>query len=239
MSGRSRSRNGGSTSRFDPIYTESRRPRRREGGSSGGGDSDDDGGDGRHTLDERDFVRVSHRDHVVRLAGKIAWNARRDQHMPLLASGPPALATALGAISKAREFLGEDKEPLELLCQPAFRNKEMGASLAFFLSAEDSRRRDFEDSSARFTTSKNSKVSTLAGAIAGRARDGVGALVEAIGDEAVATAAMAMAKARIFLEDDKLDLRFVTKLEEIEKTGADGVTRTLTTFRLRAYLEDV
>jgi hypothetical protein len=72
-----------------------RRPRRREGGS-GGGDSDDDGGDGRHTLDERDFVRVSHRDHVVRLAGKIAWNARRDQHMPLLASGPPALATALG-----------------------------------------------------------------------------------------------------------------------------------------------
>lgn len=67
----------------------------------------------------------------------------------------------------------------------------------------------------------------------------MGALVEAIGDEAVATAAMAMAKARIFLEDDKLDLRFVTKLEEIEKTGADGVTRTLTTFRLRAYLEDV
>jgi len=39
---------------------------------------------------------VSHRDNVVRLAGKIAWNARRDQHMPLLASGPPALATALG-----------------------------------------------------------------------------------------------------------------------------------------------
>ena len=72
-----------------------RRPRHREGGR-GGGDSDDGGGDGRHTLDERDFVRVSHRDHVVRLAGKIAWNARRDQHMPLLASGPPALATALG-----------------------------------------------------------------------------------------------------------------------------------------------
>lgn len=39
---------------------------------------------------------MSHRDNVVRLAGKIAWNARRDQHMPLLASGPPALATALG-----------------------------------------------------------------------------------------------------------------------------------------------
>lgn len=113
---------------------------------------------------------------------------------------------------------------------------------------------------AEFVTSSRSKVTSLAGAIAGRVRtptvmisvsipkyikyicvqardQNTGALVEAIGEDAVATMVKAMAKARVFLEKDAIDLAVVITTEEVEKKGVDRVQRILKNFRGKCYLE--
>jgi stage V sporulation protein SpoVS len=113
---------------------------------------------------------------------------------------------------------------------------------------------------AEFVTSSRSKVTSLAGAIAGRVRtttvitsvsiprhkhyiclqardQNTGALVEAIGEDAVATMVKAMAKARVFLEKDAIDLAVVITTEEVEKKGVDRVQRVLKNFRGKCYLE--
>jgi len=71
-----------------------------------------------------------------------------------------------------------------------------------------------------------------------QAREGVGAFIEAIGDEAVTIAAMAAAQARVFLQDDNIDFKLVLELATIEKTGNDGIHRQLTNFKFRVYLQD-
>jgi len=53
----------------------------------------------------------------------------------MLASGSAAIGTAIEAIAEARRFLSHDEEPTELFCQPAFRDRNMGSSLAFYLTS--------------------------------------------------------------------------------------------------------
>ena len=93
--------------------------------------------------------------------------------------------------------------------------------------------------SAAFTVSRHSKYSVVAGAIAARAREDIGPLLTAIGDEAVCNAIMAVCTARLYLEEDNLDIRFIAKRETIEKTGGDGVPRNLKTMVIRLYVESV
>lgn len=78
------------------------------------------------------------------MAGKIAWNARAQEEMPLLASGAAAITIALGAMAKAREYLAEDD--IELLFQPAYRDREDRNSLAFFMQRDEKRKRDARES---------------------------------------------------------------------------------------------
>lgn len=191
-------------------------------------------------MDERelaDFIKMSHRDDVHKVGGKIAWGARRDDMQPLLATGTSAIAAAIRAISEARRYVGADREPLEILTQPAFRDEAMKQALAFYPVRTSERKLDYMESSAQFTVSKTSKAAVLAGAIAGRARQGVGAILTAIGDDAVCVAAVAAAKARIYLEQDRLDIRFVVWEESIDKQGRDGRDVRLTATRFRFYVE--
>ena len=155
----------------------------------------------------------------------------------MLATGPGAIATAVKALSEARKYVGEDEEPLEILSQPAFRDEGMRQALAFYPVRTKERKTDFKDSSAQFTVSKMSKPAVVAGAIAGRARQGVGALLTAIGDDAVCNAVVAASKARVYLEEDKIDIRFVAWEESVDKHGRDGHDVRLTTTKLRFYVE--
>ena len=79
----------------------------------------------------------------------------------------------------------------------------------------------------------------VAGAIAARARDRIGPLVTAIGEEAVCNAVMAICRARLYLEEDHLDVRFLALTEEVQKKGHDGRVALLETTNLRIYVEDV
>ena len=87
-------------------------------------------------------AQVSGRDDITKLAGRIAWNARRDENVPLLASGQAAIYTAVQGITNARKYLGQDRDPLELICQPAYRSESKTASLAFYFSTLNTRKKD-------------------------------------------------------------------------------------------------
>jgi stage V sporulation protein SpoVS len=87
--------------------------------------------------------------------------------------------------------------------------------------------------------SKTSKPPIVAGAIAARVRERANPLVNAIGEEAVCNAIMSIGRARLYLEDDNLDVRFVAVVEDEKLKGGDGRTSKVTTIRMRLYGEDI
>lgn len=177
----------------------------------------------------------------MRNAGKIAWDIRRGENLkPIKASGPAAVATALGILARVREFLAEDTSPREIYFSPRFQSKhDSREKILFYLKTEQGQRRAPSDSEESLTVSSRSKIAPIAGAIAGRARDNrVGVLLEAIGDDAVQTCVSAMAMAREFLEGDRITFSAVVTLQEIKKEGKDGISRELINFRVKCYLDD-
>lgn len=61
-----------------------------------------------------------------------------------MASGSQAISCAVEAVAKARRFLGDDDEACELYCQPAFRDRGMGSSVALYLSSSRWRKSDVD-----------------------------------------------------------------------------------------------
>lgn len=185
-----------------------------------------------------DFIRVTGKEEARHYAPKIAWNARNASHMPLLCTGPPAINTAIKAVAIARHLLEEDS--LELFVQPAFRDRNMGASLALYLSSKSQRAMEgLIRNCSELTASKNSKPTVVAGAIAARAREGGCPSISSIGPEAVCTALVATAHARLYLEDDRLDIKVIPSFEEVSKERADGMSTTMTALRLQVVPESV
>ena len=100
-----------------------------------------------------------------------------------------------------------------------------------------------------YTVSRISKSGTVAGAIAARAREGIGPVLEAIGEVSVCNAVLAICRTRLYLENDKLDVRFVAVSETVEKESSSGdergrrkgggVTVVDSIMKMRLFLEDV
>lgn len=72
-----------------------------------------------------------------------------------------------------------------------------------------------------------------------QAREGIGPIITSIGEEAVSNALVATCRARIYLEEDNLDVRFIAVREPVEKTGGDGITSKLASMKVRLYVEEV
>ena len=62
-------------------------------------------------------------------------------------------------------------------------------------------------------------------------------LITSIGGEAVCNAVLAVCRSRIYLVDDKLDLRFLPWISTIEKRGNDGRHVSLDVTKFRVYVE--
>lgn len=69
-----------------------------------------------------------------------------------------------------------------------------------------------------------------------QAREGIGATLVAIGPEAVTAAMLAVCRARIYLEDDKLDVTVVVEVERLKKEGRDGKVAQLESVVVRVYV---
>ncbi len=91
-----------------------------------------------------------------------------------------------------------------------------------------------------FSVSRASKPAVVAGALAARAREGLVPALTAIGEDAVCNAAVAVCRARLYLEDDGLDVRFLATVEPVTKThNSDGKEHTLDAMKFRIYVERV
>ena len=84
----------------------------------------------------------------MRNAGKIAWDIRRGENLkPIKASGPAAVATALGILARVREFLAEDTSPREIYFSPRFQSKhDSREKILFYLKTEQGQRSAPSDS---------------------------------------------------------------------------------------------
>jgi stage V sporulation protein S len=88
--------------------------------------------------------------------------------------------------------------------------------------------------------SKNTNPESLAGAIAGKVREGVRQAITAIGGEAVAVAISAIAIAREYLQDDELDIYCMPKLVHVTKGDSDEeMTAMKIKVAFAAYGDDV
>lgn len=169
------------------------------------------------------FIKVPNTDTAgTHFAAMLAWNARRDNHQPMLATGAGPINRAIDSIIKARRFL--EKDDLDLFAMPAFRDEDMGDSLAVFFEsreiapdqAEGEHRPQIE-----LTVSKMSKPRVVAGYICARAREGKPVIISAIGEDSIANAMIATAYARLFLDEDGIDIKLLIGKEEVHKENLD------------------
>jgi len=86
----------------------------------------------------------------------------------MMASGPAAVATALGILARVRRFLAEDESPSDILFSPRFQSKQRREKIVFYLSTESGQRSAPGDDEESLTVSSRSKIAPIAGAIAGR-----------------------------------------------------------------------
>lgn len=185
-----------------------------------------------------DFIKISSKEEPRHYSAKIAWNARNNSHMPLLATGAPAINCAIKAVAIARRLLEEDS--LELFVQPAFRDRSMANSLALYVSSKSKRATEgLIQNASELTAGKGSKPTVIAGAISNRAREGGCPNITGIGPEAVCNAIMAVCHARLYLEQDQLDIRVIPAFQEVEKEDRSGDKHTMTAVKLQVVVEKV
>lgn len=164
------------------------------------------------------MIRVSDGENIAKIAGKLAWQVRRNEELtPLAAKGPGAIATAMGVISKARHFLVNDNK--DLMMVPSVLEQDPDdqglhyrdhATIVFSLYPTDHCHNVTSDEgrSDTLVVTNRSKAAKVAGAVAGRARASRSAgwddavWLECVGDEAAMIMMLSLVKGRAYLRED-------------------------------------
>lgn len=165
------------------------------------------------------FIKVGAGSNVKSVAGKISHSARESEPPATLCIGASSINQAVKAICIARQYLKSDN--LDLSFQPAFRGKERRASVALYISKSPSTRTDaptpVEGETVELPISSHSRPAQVAGALAARIRDGANASLVAIGVDAVANAVLTIGNARLYLEQNNLDIRAAPEFITVQK----------------------
>lgn len=211
-----------------------KRTRRGNRGDRGDRNGRDGSGDRRPGNSAYEYFPIRTADGVntTKIAAKLAWKVRRNEQLtPLSAKGPGAIATAMGIISKAREFLEKDGKDIVLipsvLHAPGANGRGHGSrrdplnTIIFTLYSSSHRYsvkrtetdRDGTGGNPTLKVTNRSKVAKVAGAVAGRARtsriggsegeDGI--WLEASGDEAAEVMMLSLVKGRAYLREGRGD----------------------------------
>eukprot|EP00798_Chlamydomonas_sp_ICE-L_P012807 gene12807-16066_t len=139
-----------------------------------------------------------------------------DEPPALLTIGNNSINQAVKSIAIARQELKE--EGIDIGFQPAFRHVNRTRPLiAFYLSQVRPKYGTLDE----LTVGSGSKIVSVAGAVAGRIRDGNPVALSAIGVDAVTNAVLAAGNARLFLEQDALDIKVQPEFFKIEKNGME------------------
>jgi len=179
------------------------------------------GGARRGALDasaDIDVLKVSSQSDPKLVAGKLA-NTFRDgaQELTLLASGSTSVNQAIKAFAITGDYLANDATPSQICVAAEFQDRS-DYRIKFTLSP--SRFNTHIENVTDLKVSAESDPNAVAGAVANMLREGKRVAAMAIGPLAVNTATVAMAKARSYLQDDKITLMF--RPEFVKMDLADG-----------------
>jgi len=162
-------------------------------------------------------LKVGHESNPKKVAGSICYITRAGSPPALLPLGASSVNRATKAIAIARTYLVE--ENCFLYCQPEYRD-EKHSSVSMHLS-EASNLYSGKGREVQLTVSKTTAPMGLAGAIAGKIRDNVKHCLTAMGEASVAQAVYAVALAREYLVEDKIDVFCIPAFINVVKEGEE------------------
>lgn len=163
------------------------------------------------------MLKVGPASDAKKVAGMIAHVTREQGGPPIiLAGGAASVNQAVKAVAIATQYLAEEESgPINILVQPQFDGQSPRATL--FLKSSPVVPED--DSAEVLTVRSMSDPGKVAGAIAGRVRDGKPVALETVGPDGVYHVVEAVALARRFLAEDLFDVKFTAKFQEMEWDG--------------------
>merc|ERR1719261_894890 len=161
----------------------------------------------------------------------VVREARGNAPPSVLATGPTAINQAMKAVAIARKYLLEEDKPIDLICAPIFeQDVRSGSNVCFELTkSKPISREPLEDD---LTAKDKTDVFKLAGAIAGRVRNGEEVAVTTKGAIPVLVVVKAIATAQEYLADDGISLKFVVSIVDLENPEIRGETSTYLHFAI-------
>eukprot|EP00982_Pelagococcus_subviridis_P012625 31183-Pelagococcus_subviridis.AAC.4 len=124
----------------------------------------------------------------------------------------------------------DEWEPTFLSCFPGFRDD---SKRAVSMQCDKEAKAPWAGAAdATLTIASGTNPATLAGAIAGKVRQGMKVAARACGADAVSNAVFAVARAREYLADDGIDVYFVPEFDKEIVRGEGEETRTVIVFRI-------
>jgi len=163
-------------------------------------------------------LKVSANSPVKKVAGAIAHCVRIGGAPPaLICTGPTAINQAIKALAIARRFL-EDEGPdeiVDLIGQPVFE----GETDHCVIRLRRSRPIDMSKEYTGITATPTSDPYRVAGAIAGKIRNGERVGITAVGPLAVFHAVESIAVSNTYLRDDRINIKFAPSFDKVEVSG--------------------
>jgi len=149
------------------------------------------------------------------------------------ATGPAAINQAMKAIAIARKYLLEEDKTCDLVCTPRFEEDIRQSSRVCF---ELKKRKPVRSVPSEDDLSAKEKTDPykLAGAIAGRVRDGENVAVTTKGPVPVLIAVKAIGLANTYMEDEDTEIKFCVGIVDLEnpEIRSDSVTSTYLHFHI-------
>lgn len=157
--------------------------------------------------------------------------SKSGQAPSILATGPAAINVAMKSIAIARKYLMDEATPVDLICTPVFTQDVRSGSNVTFECEKVAKigRQPMEDDLA---AKDKTDVFKLAGAIAGRLRDGQEVSVTTKGAIPVLIAVKSIALAQDYVADEARSIQFTPALVDLENPEIRNETSTYVHFAI-------
>lgn len=151
----------------------------------------------------------------------------------VVATGPAAINQAMKAIAIARKYLLEESPPVDMTVKPHFEEDIRQSSRVCF-ELKKSRPLKSTPSEEDLSCKDTTDPYKLAGAMAGRARDGESVACTTKGAVPVLIAIKALALAQTYVEEEGMEIKFTVAIVDLEnpEIRSDTVTSTYLHFAL-------
>ena len=153
---------------------------------------------------ERRVLKVGARSEAKTVAGSIAHVTRAAGPPALLAMGSGPVNQAAKAVAIASRYL--EQEARHLVCLPRWRDAMRSRAVFELVTTDEPLQPREGGAAASITTAGGSNPSVVAGAVAGKLREGCCVTIKAIGADSVANAVYAIATAHDYVRDDGMEL---------------------------------